>query len=85
MDDLYRRELAELRDRFELRRSQGRATRDVAEAARAATFGAVETLLVDIDALVPGTVDETDGRISLGDHLPAEAAPAHWRRRSATR
>jgi hypothetical protein len=73
MDDLYARELADLRDRFELRRSQGRATRDVAEAARAATFGAVETLLVDIDAFVPGTVDETDGRITLGDERPAEA------------
>ncbi len=100
MDDLYARELAELRDRFELRRSQGRATRDVAEAARAATFGAVETLLLDIDAFVPGTVDEADGRISLGDagrkvplsrnppplpDLPAEAVPAHSRRHSATR
>jgi hypothetical protein len=73
MDDLYARELAELRNRFELRRSQGRATRDVAEAARAATFGAVETLLVDIDAFVPGTVDEADGRITLGDERPAEA------------
>ncbi len=73
MDDLYARELAELRDRFEQRRAQGRATRDVAEAARAATFGAIELLLVDIDAFVPGTVDESDGRITLGEDRPAES------------
>src|SRR6266851_4909800 len=34
-------------------------------AARAATYGAVETMLVDIDEVIPGTVDETDGTITF--------------------
>jgi hypothetical protein len=72
LDGLYARDLQWLRDRFEQRRAQGRATRDVAEAARAATFGAIEALLVDIDANVPGTVDELDGRITEGEGRPHE-------------
>jgi hypothetical protein len=70
MDRLYATELQALRERFEQRRAQGRATRDLAQAARAATFGAVETLLVDIDTFVAGTVDEEDGRITLGEGEP---------------
>ena len=72
LDEQYAAELRRLREQFDLRRSQGRATRDVAEAARAATFGAIETLLVDIDVMVPGTVDE-NGRITLGEGRPAES------------
>ena len=41
----------------------GRALTDLAEVARAATFGAIETLLVDIDAAATGTVDETSGKL----------------------
>jgi hypothetical protein len=72
LDGLYARDLQLLRDRFEQRRAQGRATRDVAEAARAATFGAIETLLVDIDVSMPGTVNEEDGRITLGEARPEQ-------------
>jgi hypothetical protein len=72
LDGLYASELQFLRDQFERRRAQGRATRDVAEAARAATFEAIETLLVDIDANVPGTVDELDGRITEGEGQPGQ-------------
>ena len=39
---------------FESRAQQHRTTTDVAQAPRAATFGAVEALLVNIDAEVPG-------------------------------
>ncbi len=72
LDALYAEDLERLREQFQHRRTQGRATRDVAVAARAATFGAIETLLVDIDTFVPGTVDDTDGRISLGEGRPEE-------------
>ena len=47
------------------RLGQHRATTDLRAVARAATFGAVELLLVDIDEVMPGTVDETDGSVSL--------------------
>jgi peptide subunit release factor 1 (eRF1) len=72
LDDLYAQTVSQLRESFEQRRAQGRAIRDVAEAARAATFGMIETLLVDIDVVVPGTVDETDGRITLGEERPEQ-------------
>ncbi|HEY1297053.1 MAG TPA: hypothetical protein VGJ60_28585 [Chloroflexota bacterium] len=72
LDDLYAQTVSQLRESFEQRRAQGRAIRDVAEAARAATFGMIETLLVDIDVMVPGTVDETDGRITLGEERPEQ-------------
>ena len=35
--------------------------------ARAATFGAVDTLLADIDQAVPGFVDEESGAVTLDD------------------
>jgi hypothetical protein len=72
LDGIYAHELDAMLALFERRRQQGRATTDVADAARAATFGAVEQLLVDIDAAVPGTVDEADGRITLGEGRPEQ-------------
>ena len=50
--------IAELATLFVSREPQGRAVTDVAQAARAATFGAVDTLIVDMDAVVAGTVDD---------------------------
>jgi hypothetical protein len=67
LDELYASELAAIRDRFELCFQQERATADVATAARAATYGAVETLLVDIDEKVPGQVDEETGAVAFLD------------------
>jgi hypothetical protein len=40
-----------------------RATTDVSYAAHAATAGAVEQLLVDLDAVVPGLVSDIDGSV----------------------
>lgn len=65
LDGLYADELAELQARYEQRVPQGRASDDLAEIARAATFGAVDTAFVDIDETVPGFVDETDGTVTL--------------------
>jgi Bacterial archaeo-eukaryotic release factor family 11 len=67
LDELYAHELTELRDLYEQRVPQGRASDDLASIARAATFGAVDTAFVDIDATVPGFVDETDGTVTLAD------------------
>ncbi len=49
------------------RENEGRATTQIAQAARAATFGAVDTLLVDMDSVVPGLVDEATGEITLDE------------------
>jgi len=65
LDGLHADLLSEVRELYRLRENEGRATTQVARAARAATFGAVDTLLVDMDEVVPGTVDETTGEITL--------------------
>jgi hypothetical protein len=67
LDEVYAGELGGIRDRFELRSSQGRASTDVATVARAATYGSVDTLLVDIDEKVPGQVDEQSGAVTFSE------------------
>jgi hypothetical protein len=67
LDQVYAGELAEIRERFDLRFSHDRASTDVATVARAATYGAVDTLLVDIDAKVPGRIDEDTGAVAFAD------------------
>lgn len=49
------------------RGNEGRATADIAQAARAATYGAVDTLLVDMDEVIAGTVDEADGAVTFAE------------------
>lgn len=66
LDRLYAAELEELRARFEAFGSRGRAASELGDVARAATFGAVETLFADIDAELPGTVDPESGAITPG-------------------
>ena len=63
LDEIHAAELAAQMELFRARKDQGRATTDIAQAARAATFGAIDSLLVDIDEVVPGRVDETDGTV----------------------
>jgi hypothetical protein len=65
LDGLNRDEIARWKIAFAARENQGRATTDIAQAARAATYGAVEEMLVDIDQVIPGTVDETDGTVTF--------------------
>jgi hypothetical protein len=65
LDALYASELVEVRRRFERRAEQGRGATDLTDVARAATFGAVETLMTDIDEVVPGFVDADSGAITL--------------------
>jgi hypothetical protein len=67
LDEVYAGELASIRDRFELRSSQGRASTDMATVARAATYSTVDTLLVDIDEKVPGHVDEQSGAVTFSE------------------
>lgn len=66
LDELYQQELAQVHELWELRRGQGRTLTDMAEVARAATFGGVDTILVDIDAAAPGTVDDDTGAVEFG-------------------
>jgi hypothetical protein len=67
LDELHARELSELRDRFEQRFDQDRASSDVATVARAATYGSVDTVIVDIDQKVPGFVDDETGAVTFAE------------------
>lgn len=71
LDGIYREELAGLRSLFDTREGQGRATTDMDHAARAATFGAVAILLVDIDEITLGTVDEESGAVTFASDTDA--------------
>jgi hypothetical protein len=63
LDGLHGAQVTDLAALFARRAGQGRATADIAMAARAATFGAVDTLIVDMDSDLPGTVGEEDGTV----------------------
>jgi len=71
LDRLYERDLKDIIGRFnELK--PNRATTDISYTAHAVTAGAVETLLVDFDAVVPGLVSETDGSVTYAVRDNAE-------------
>ena len=66
LDAIYADQLGELRGLLNARRAHGRGSLDVATVARAATIGAVDTLLVDMDETLPGIIDEETGAITVG-------------------
>lgn len=67
LDSHYHDELADLRKLFDERRYQGRGVLDVASVAKAATYGAIDTMLVDIQSVVPGTVDPESGNVEFAE------------------
>lgn len=73
LDQVYAAELEALRASFDQRASEGRAATDVADVARAATYGMVDTVFVDIDAVVPGILDEESGAVTFVDDNDAVA------------
>ena len=66
MDELFRHELAEIHALFEARTGESRTSTDIAQVAKAATYGAVSHLLVDIDGTVPGTVAD-NGAVTFAE------------------
>lgn len=71
LDELYASQLADLRRLWELRTGQQRTLTDLADVARAATLGAVDTVVVDIDADVPGAVEEGTGAVTFAEESAA--------------
>ena len=72
LDGIYAGKIKSLGELYATRENQGRATSDIAHAARAATYGAVDTLIVDIDEVVHGTVAEEDGAVTFADATAAD-------------
>ncbi len=73
LDAVYAVELADLTELFDVRSSQGRAATDVSDVARLATMGAVDTVLVDFEAELPGSIDELTGAVTFADKASAES------------
>jgi hypothetical protein len=65
LDATYAREVEAFRELFAARESSGRSTTDISDAARAATFGAIDSLMVDIDEVVHGSIDEESGAVTF--------------------
>lgn len=66
LDQLAAARLQDLRSTFIGRVNSARATTELSDLARAAAFGALATVAVDVDAVLPGTVTD-DGALIL-DH-----------------
>ncbi len=67
LDAAYKRAIDEFHKLFETRAGQSRTTRDISDAARAATFGNIDTLLIDIDNVIAGEVDENSGAVTFAE------------------
>ncbi len=65
LDAHYDAQIAEFQSLFEARSGENRSTTDISDAARASTFGGIETLLVDIDAIVTGSIDNATGAVTF--------------------
>lgn len=64
LDAFYAEQVQKLHKLFDERTGQKRTTTDVAEAARLATFGGIDTLLFDIDSVRDGMIDDESGTIT---------------------
>lgn len=73
LDASYARKISDLTALFEQRTGENRTVTDISDAAKAATFGAVDTLIVDIDAVVPGFVDDETGAVTFVEEDDARA------------
>jgi hypothetical protein len=71
LDHLYKRELATAIARFDELKPR-LATADVSYAAHAATAGAIDQLVVDLDAVIPGLVSDIDGSVTYSTSDDAE-------------
>jgi len=67
MDARHADEIGQLKELYAARENEGRATTQIARSARAATYGAIDTLLVDIDVVIPGRVDDATGEITFAE------------------
>lgn len=83
LDRIYAADLVALQSTFEERRTNGRASADLSDLARAAAFGAVETLAVDMDAQVMGSVGD-DGVLTFDADARRDAVEEIARRAIGT-
>jgi hypothetical protein len=71
LEVLYKRALEAVIARYDELKPR-RATDDVSYAAHAATAGAIDQLVVDLDAVIPGLVSDLDGSVTYATSDDAE-------------
>ncbi|WP_417543729.1 hypothetical protein [Marinobacter sp.] len=67
LDEHYAGQVKEFHRLFDDRAGQNRTTTDISDAARLATFGGIDRLLIDIDSVVDGFVDDETGEVIFGN------------------
>jgi hypothetical protein len=67
LDEYYKAQINEANALYDARSGVRRATTDIGEAARAATNGAIEFLMVDIDHTVQGSISDVDGTVTFAN------------------
>lgn len=72
LDEMYASRLASWWERFELERSRDRGTADLGHIARAATAGAVDEVVFDMDSPLEGAIDD-DGTLHVADGASASS------------
>ena len=70
IDNLYGKEVAELVSVYRSQAGVRRATSKVTDIAKSSTFGGVDTLLVNMDATLAGSIDEAEGTVAYLDEGP---------------
>lgn len=65
LDAHYAEKIQDFHRLFDERTGQQRTTTDISDAARLATFGGIDRLLVDIDGVIDGTIDDETGMVSF--------------------
>lgn len=73
LDKADEQDLAAICALFDKRASDRRTATDISDTARAATFGTIDTLPVDIDSVVPGFVDDESGKVQFVEKNDTEA------------
>src|SRR5690606_23825365 len=66
LEDHYRASIQEWNEEFGTLRAHGRASSQWSDIARAATAGLVDTLVLDFESMLEGTIDEA-GSITIAD------------------
>jgi hypothetical protein len=67
LDSIYAAELKQIAATVSANSSAGKSATDLSELAHAAAYGAIDTLVFDMDATRPGSVDAATGEVTFSD------------------
>ena len=65
LDAHYAEQIQEFHRLFDERTGQNRTTTDISDAARLATFGGIDRIMIDIDGVMDGFIDDETGEVTF--------------------